>query len=241
MKSQDLLLLLKLVSLEHTERGIPAFLESNSKWEDWEVSEKPNPVWGKPAVEFFGAKLNTLSDKGVLRLDDSLVYQQFQAQYTVRALADSTGISKSEVGLSLQRSFESGLAKISRMSGVPRVNSTALTEFLIHGVKYVFPVKRGERSRGIATAFAAPAFRDKLVSAGDSIPVWPDPRGNSLGESIEPLYKSVPNAVKRDPALYELLAVVDAIRIGQPREKNLASNLLQKLMKIKEHETSAEA
>jgi hypothetical protein len=35
---------------------------------------------------------------------------------------------------------------------------------------------------------------------------------------LEPLYKSVPHAALRDPALYQLLALVDAIRDGRASE-----------------------
>lgn len=44
----------------------------------------------------------------------------------------------------------------------------------------------------------------------------------------EPLFKSAPYAVRQDAELYALLALVDAIRIGQPRERNLAIKLLGK-------------
>ena len=36
------------------------------------------------------------------------------------------------------------------------------------------------------------------------------------------LYASVPGAARRDRALYDLLALVDAIRIGRARERALA-------------------
>ena len=42
------------------------------------------------------------------------------------------------------------------------------------------------------------------------------------GYSISPLYKSVPKAVADDQALYEMLALVDAIRDGRARERELA-------------------
>ncbi len=53
-------------------------------------------------------------------------------------------------------------------------------------------------------------------------PVWPDPQGTVQGAAVEPLYRSVPGAARRDPGLYDLLALVDALRIGRARERNLA-------------------
>ena len=42
------------------------------------------------------------------------------------------------------------------------------------------------------------------------------------GVEFSPLYKNVPAAAQRDPKLYELLALVDAIRDGRTRERELA-------------------
>ncbi len=42
------------------------------------------------------------------------------------------------------------------------------------------------------------------------------------GSSIMPLFKSVPEAAHKDERLYEMLALVDAIRLGNQREANLA-------------------
>jgi hypothetical protein len=38
----------------------------------------------------------------------------------------------------------------------------------------------------------------------------------------------VPKAAKADPQLYELLALMDAVRIGRERGRNLANDLLRK-------------
>ncbi len=48
------------------------------------------------------------------------------------------------------------------------------------------------------------------------------------GFAVEPLYTSVPMAAKADPALYELLALVDTLRVGRARERNLAEEELKK-------------
>ncbi|MCV6624138.1 MAG: hypothetical protein OIF51_20560 [Cellvibrionaceae bacterium] len=151
--------------------------------------------------------------------DDSL--------YTARGLEQETGISKTQINLSLNRCYDVGLAKKDRKSGVPVANRRALSDFIIHGLKYVFPVKPGEITRGIPTTFAAPILEDKLISAGDFIMVWPDANGDSKGQAIEPLFKSAVYASKRDPEMYALLALVDAIRVGQPREANLAAEMLE--------------
>nr|WP_314860755.1 hypothetical protein [uncultured Undibacterium sp.] len=223
MKSQDIFLLLKLASLSHQERGLPFFLES--KWEDWEPQE--SYVSTQQSVDQ-GHQDDLLVD---LRPNKKVLEDTIFAQYSVRALADSTGISKSEISLVLQRCYEVGLAKPDRLNRVPRVNATALTEFIIHGLKYVFPSKPAEITRGIATAWAAPVLQGQLMSAGEIHPVWPDARGNTKGQAITPLFKSVPYAVRSDARLYSMLALTDAIRIGQSRERNIAGEKLSLMLK----------
>ena len=61
-----------------------------------------------------------------------------------------------------------------------------------------------------------------IQADGELPPVWPDPEGTVRGEELRPLYRSAPAAARRDPALYELLALVDAVRAGRPRERKLA-------------------
>lgn len=98
-------------------------------------------------------------------------------------------------------------------------------EFLIHGVKYAFPSQRGEATRGMATAHAAPPLNRKIVE-GDLPPVWPDADGDVRGVTLEPLHKTVPKAARKDPVPYELLALIDALRDGRVRERQLAEKAL---------------
>lgn len=225
MKSQDVVLLLKLASLSYSERGVPFFLES--KWQDWEPQESYEP-------SYLGTVLtNDHSSEMVadLRPNKRTIEDTILAQYSMRALSESTGISKSEISLALQRCYEAGLAKPDRINGAPRVNSTALSEFIIYGIKYVFPVKPAEITRGIATAWAAPVLNGQVMSAGELVPVWPDARGLTRGQAIVPLFKSVPHAVRNDPRLYSMLALIDAIRIGQSRERKIATEKLSEMLR----------
>lgn len=147
--------------------------------------------------------------------------------YSLRALSSSLGLSKSEVSNSIVRCREAGLLTNDFETSLPKVNRRALLGIAEHALKYFFPVKLGAIVRGIPTGFAAPALSRHLKSAGDLIPVWPDPIGSERGQAIEPLYKSVPNAVKKDRTLYHYLALADAVRVGGPRETNVAINLLK--------------
>ena len=142
-----------------------------------------------------------------------------------------TGVSKSEVNASIKRSYLCGLAIKERKTGYPKANITSLLEFVVHGLKYVFPVEPGPMVRGIPTAAAAPVLQGELISMETYIHVWPDPQGLEMGQVIKPLYRSVPHAVKHDPELYAALALIDAIRLGKPREAKLAQQLLEKRLK----------
>jgi hypothetical protein len=103
-----------------------------------------------------------------------------------------------------------------------RPNRGNLKEFLVHGVKYAFPVQRGGLTRGLPTADAAPPLSHQLAQNFLAKPVWPYAEGAVVGAEFSPLYKNVPMAAMRDEKLYELLALVDAIREGRVREREIA-------------------
>lgn len=207
MKSQDILLLFKLVCLQEREKPASKAYKKiwPHDWQDWE-DEVPYIV----------------ADK---QIDVST--------YTTRALEEVTGISRTQVSLSMQRCVDVGLLRLDRVTGAPRVNRKALFEFVVYGLKYVFPAQPAEITRGVATAFAAPVLRDSLMSGGELAPVWPDARGKTRGQAVEPIYKSVVHAIRLDPELYAMLALVDAIRIGMPREARLGEKLLGEYLEVR--------
>ena len=229
MKSQDMGILLKLVSLQIKEtKAQKALKESYSSIpDDW--SFEKNNVMGKD-LKFFNY-INDWRDWD----EDSYFYQPESDKlfsYSVREIANETGISKTQVSLSLQRILDIGLARRNRKTGSLHVNTQAFLNFILHAVRYVFPVKPGEITRGIATAFAAPVLENILYSAGDLPMVWPDARGKSKGQAITPLFKSATYAIRHDKDLYAMLALIDAIRIGLPRESKLSGKILYKYMEL---------
>lgn len=146
--------------------------------------------------------------------------------YSVRSLESSLGISKTEVSASIKRCLNSKLAIRDWDSSKIIPNQKALYNFIIHGLKFVFPANPGSMTRGIPTTFSAPVLNNALLSAGEDIYVWPFAEGKEKGQSLAPLFKTVPEAVMKDEQLYRYLALVDAIRIGNPREAGLAEELL---------------
>lgn len=146
---------------------------------------------------------------------------------SMRGLEAALGVSKSEISKSLNRSRFSGLL-LRKLSGDGEwVNRPALVDFLIHGLKYVFPVRPGPVVRGMPTAVDAPVFEHVLSRASGLALVWPESNASQQGEAIEPIYPSVPFAAHQDPALYDLLAIADSLRLGKARERKMAAELLR--------------
>lgn len=152
-------------------------------------------------------------------------------------------MSVSEVNAGIKRLVLSGLlAPVNRKDNSVLIPiKSACEECLISGVKYFLPVKLGVYTLGIATSYAAPIFNEHIVIGSDPIPVWPYGEGDKRGLAVEPLYRSVPQSITQfpDQLFYELLVLVDAIRIGRVRERNIAIKLLKE--KIKNEQSSQES
>jgi hypothetical protein len=138
-------------------------------------------------------------------------------------LAHELFMSGSEIHPSVQRARSARL--IQTLESGERPNLKGLEEFLIHGLKYAFPPEKGAITRGVPTAGAAEPLRREITQE-DPIPVWPFEEGPKRGYAYMPLHKSVPRAAIRDQKLYELLALLDAIRDGRARERQLAQHEL---------------
>jgi DNA-binding Lrp family transcriptional regulator len=138
-------------------------------------------------------------------------------------IAKSLEMSEAEISESLRRSEYAGL--ISDRT-TKQVNKRAILEFLLHGIKYVFPIHPGAIVRGIPTAHSALPISSNIVS--NEMFVWEHPEGKARGQAIIPLYHTIPNVIENDEKLYELLALVDAIRTGTARINKIASEELEK-------------
>jgi len=106
-----------------------------------------------------------------------------------------------------------------------------LREFLISGLRYVFPAEPGKATRGFRTAQDAPPLASRIVRAPGDMPlVWPHPEGDTRGLSIKPIFRSVPESARRDARLFAWLALADALRIGDARLRTLAAEEVAKLI-----------
>lgn len=145
-------------------------------------------------------------------------------------LAAELGMSPAEVHAAAKRALAARLAVKKDGRLVPVVRN--LCDFLVHGLRYVFVPERGEMIRGMPTLNAAPPLQTVIAGSSEPVPVWPDPEGGLRGSSFTPLYKSVPKAARADPVLYELLVLVDAIRGGSAREREIAIPILRQHLGI---------
>ncbi|WP_245991059.1 hypothetical protein [Hymenobacter rubripertinctus] len=138
-----------------------------------------------------------------------------------KELAQALYLSPTEISFSLKR------CQYARLLGGPdyQVARRTFLEFLLHGLAVVFPTQPGAHVRGLPTAHSAAPLREQFVA--EQVYVWPDAESEHWGSAIEPLYPRAPQAAKADSKLYELLALADALRVGRPRERKLAGELLR--------------
>lgn len=144
---------------------------------------------------------------------------------TYPELAAFAGLSMSEVHAALKR------AEVARLlffeTKRPRILLPAFKEFLFHGARYAFPAVRGSMVAGVPTAHAAAPLSAHIAPSADPAPVWPLMDGSVRGMAFIPIYPSAPAAALRSPALYEHLALFDALRAGNTRERALAQKLFE--------------
>ncbi|MFH2219021.1 MAG: hypothetical protein ABII68_05100 [Pseudomonadota bacterium] len=169
----------------------------------------------------------------ILKPQDVLVMLKLvtlkQSSWSYNEVALSLGMSPSEVHAAVKRALAARLAIREGDRMLP--SSRNMMEFIIYGLKYVFIPEKGELTRGIPTGYAAPPLEDFFPISSEPPPVWPDADGEVRGEAFSPLYKSVPKAARADRNLYELLVLVDAIRGGRAREREIAVKEIRKRLK----------
>lgn len=136
-------------------------------------------------------------------------------------LAAAVGLSLSEAHGAVGRLAKARLVRTDERRVVP----ATLLDFLVAGVPHAFPAELGPETRGIPTAHSAAPLADELPS--NDMVVWPSADGGWRGESLVPLYAGATKTPTSNPRLYELLALVDALRIGRARERARARELLR--------------
>lgn len=169
--------------------------------------------------------------KGALKPRDVVVASKLIAVGGYRSydfLSESLAMARSQIHDSVKRLEKSGLSD-SNM----RIDKKAFMYFVLMGLRYVFPVEKIGRTKGIMTGLmvvnGVPV--DGLGNpAPEACMVWPSPSvvGAIEGDGIEPLHGSCLTAVKDRP-FWELLALIDVIREGQGDLKRAAKELKDRL------------
>lgn len=134
-----------------------------------------------------------------------------KADWSQGGLAQELVMSASEVNAGLKRLAFAGLIEKQSDGRKWQVIKPALREFLLYGIKYVFPAEKGAPAVGIPTANAAQPLKNHVEDTG-MLPVWPSKQGKSKGYALQPLYPTVPQAALQDAELYQWLTIVDALR-----------------------------
>jgi len=142
--------------------------------------------------------------------------------WLMKDLSYELGISGSEVSESINRSIIAGLISFNKKD-LLKLN---LLDFLNYGLRYVFPEQAGALVRGIATAHSANPLNKTIISNEPF--VWPYAKGEIRGQAIAPLHPNVPAAALKDKIFYAFMTLVDALRVGKIREKELAIKELKK-------------
>lgn len=163
---------------------------------------------------------------------DSPFLASLRLNPTVRALAEAVGISPAEFTRSTARLRHCNLAAPGSSS---TVSITALEEFVLHGLRYVFPGEPGTIGIGLPTSWAGPNWRslppDRHVRGDDrEKPVMPwDGPGAERGVRLDPIYPSAPQMAARCRIMHATLARIDSLRSGAARERRIAAEELSAL------------
>jgi len=143
--------------------------------------------------------------------------------WTYRSLADDLRVPHPVVQRALARADAAGLYGSERRE----VHLPHFEEFAVHALRFVAPAELGAVVPGVPAAWAAEPVASAIRSAGEDLPpVWPHALGRVRGQAIEPLHSAAPEAVEYWPDLGEWLAVLDSLRAGDSRVRQVAEELL---------------
>ena len=200
LKSQDILVLVKLLSIQNGLRTSSNFSRTYS---------------------------NDYSDFYLKRSLSHLL--------SVRGLAESIVMGKSEVSECIKRLVKVGLLVIHNQNFSQRldlasldwdINKRGFFHLVIYSFQYFFPAELKSMDFGLPTAFSKEGPNSLLAYSSPVPYIWPIQTYKSIsGIAVEPMHKSIPYAAINDEYLYEIFAIIDIFRMGSPREKHIAEKL----------------
>lgn len=148
--------------------------------------------------------------------------------WSYRSLAERLRVPHPVVQRALARTQDGDLYSLERR----QVHVPHFEEFALHALRFVAPARLGALVSGVPAAWAAEPMAGAIRSSGDEPPpVWPYALGRVRGQAIEPLHSAAPEAVEGWPELGEVLALLDSLRAGDARVRQVAGDLLSRLLR----------
>lgn len=148
--------------------------------------------------------------------------------WSYRSLAERLRVPHSVVQRALERAKGADLYSVDRRE----VHRPHFEEFALHALRFVVPARLGALTPGVPAAWAAEPMASAIRSSGDEPPpVWPYAHGQVRGQAIEALHSEAPEAAEGWPELGEVLALLDSLRTGDARVRQVAGDLLSRLLR----------
>lgn len=147
-----------------------------------------------------------------------------EENWTQLKLAKELFMSQSEISTSLARCRYAGLLSYDGKT----VHRKLFMDFVEFGLAVVFPQRAGPVVRGTPTAHSAYPLNEEIDSKEKY--VWPYAKGKQRGQAILPLYPSAVKIADHDPIMYQMLSLMDAVRVGRAREKSLGIKHLKEMI-----------
>lgn len=175
-------------------------------------------------------KAATLRPKDVIVACKLFSYEDHPPKegWTFASLAADLGIAASEVHGSVERCRQAQLLVAVRSREI--VSKRHFHELLSIAAPRIFFATRGSITQGMPTGvYARPLESSMGEIRRDALPVvWIGSEGDIRGEGIAPIHPSAPEVARKDPLVYELLALVDVVRVGDTQSRNRAIALLER-------------
>lgn len=136
-------------------------------------------------------------------------------------------LSQAEVSHALKTLEQVGLINIK----MKKTNKLAISEFVIHAIKFFYPVEKKGMGRGILIGPSSNLFRGK-VDSDEYNYVWPDSKGTEKGVIVIPLIENLAKLVFENKKLFLFLNIVEICRgLGGVRHIQEAQKMLKDILK----------
>jgi len=144
-----------------------------------------------------------------------------------KEIADSLNLSQAEISHALNTLDHIGLINLSNK----KINKLAITEFVTHALKYLYPIEKKGTGRGILIGPSSSIFKEK-VRSDDYNYIWPNSNGDSKGIIVTPLLPELSSTVLSNEIMCQFLNVVEVFRgLGGVRHVQEAQKILKDILK----------